>query len=303
MLLQFGIPKDAPAFFALHALMGEGLSFGVETIKAIRAIALRHTPEPGRAAALAARAIAAGLHPDDEGLKELMRSLSGLPVDEAVEVSDRISVRQSERHTGSDPGKDHDHETERDDGKDPGRDADDGTPSESGGSDSGQHNQPGQGGQHHTGSTGFVKVECHDELELQKVLESVFMDLSSRAASDPGFAALARRGPDGRGWLCVPYRFSLDAVDFSGFFRIVFNYATSTVERLVAEIDSSGLTRVLDVSLGPGGKPLLRYRPGSPVEGDAFIRKFGTSMKVELVQSMEAVDLIDAFHKDVDNHA
>jgi hypothetical protein len=95
----------------------------------------------------------------------------------------------------------------------------------------------------------------------------------------------------------------VDTVDFSGYFRIVFNYATSRVERLVAEMDSSGLTRVLDVSWGPAGKPLIRFMPASPAEGGEFARVFGASMKVELVESREATELIDAFYKEVDGHA
>ena len=298
MLREYGIPKDAPSLFVLHALMGEGLGLGAETIRAVRAAVLRHAA-PRRAALLAARAIAAGLQPDDEGMDALIRSLSGLSADDPGKEPARLAGRQSSRDAGSDPGKD----TDREPGQDSGQDSSDRSSSGSDGHGSGQHNSSGQGGQHHPGGHGAGKYECLDEVELQQILEATFLSLSSRAAADPGFASLARRGPDGRGWLCVPYRFSIDTVDFSGYIRIVFNYTASRVERLVAEIDSSGLTRVFDVSWGPMGKPRLRFMPGSLPEGGEFTRIFGASMKVELIPQGEDPALIDTVYRELDGHA
>jgi len=298
MLVESGIPKDASAFIALHALMDEGLSLGAQAIKAVRAAALRHT-EPRRAAVLAARAIAAGLQPDDEGLDTLIRSLSSLPAKDSGKEPGEHSGRQSNRDNGNDSGKDHDREP----GRDSGKDSNDRSSMGSNGHGSGQHNQSGQGGRHYSGNPGVVKYKYQDEVELRRALGTAFVDLASRAAADPGFASLTRRGPDGRGWLCVPYGFSIDGVDFSGYFRIVFNYTSKRVERLVAEIDSSGLTRIFDVSWGPTGKPQLRFMPGSSSEGEDFAQVFGASMKVELVKPREAADLIDTFYKEVDGHA
>jgi hypothetical protein len=335
MLQQFGIPKDAAAAFALQALMGEGLGLDAQTIKAVRTIALRHA-QPRRAAALAARAIAAGLKPDDESMNALIRTLAGLPVDDVAGDSVRVQDRQSGNgegnesgnesgsksgnEDGNDPGKDNDREPGRDSsqeqGRDPGKDTRmappeesdaphpaDSSGSDSGDSDSGRLLQSGPGARFQAGKPTKVSHECQDEVELRKNLESAFMGFSSRAASDPGFSSLARRGPDGRGWLCVPYQFSVDDVDFSGYFRIVFNYASNKVERLVAEIDSSGQTRFFDVSWGPKGKPQLRFMPGSAVEGKDFLRTFGKSMKVELIPQVEDPALIDTVYREVDGHA
>lgn len=294
MLQEFGIPRDTAAFFAIKALMSEGLGLGVEAIKAVRAIALRHA-EPGRAAEVSARALAAGLQADDDGLDALIQSLSGLVPEEAGKGPDRISSRQS----GRDPGRDSD----RDSGRDSDRNPDGQTSPGHDGPDSRQGDEAGQKGEQPVSTQNMVRRELQDEPELREALGSFFLDVSSRAAADPGFASLARRGPDGRGWLCVPYRFSLDSVDFSGYFRIVFNYATHRVERLVAEIDSSRLTRVFDVSWGLAGKPKLRFMPGTPSEAGEFEQIFGASMKVEFVQPRRAADLIDAYYKEVDGHA
>jgi hypothetical protein len=95
----------------------------------------------------------------------------------------------------------------------------------------------------------------------------------------------------------------MDGVDFSGYFRIIFNYAASKVERLVAEIDSSGLTRICDVSWTAAGKPRLRFMPGSLSEGDEFSRLFGASMQVEIFHSGEAPALMDTLYREVDGHA
>jgi hypothetical protein len=298
MLQQSGIPEDASAVFALQALMGEGLGLGAETIKTVRTIALRHA-QPRRAAALAARAIAAGLQPDDDGMDAIIRSLSGFAVEDAGREPLRVPARQTGDDSGSETGQDHDRNADRD----PDQDAEDHSSQGSSDDGSGQPPQTGQGGHQQGEHPKMVRCECQDETELQKALESAFIELSSSAAADPGFAALARKGPDGRGWLCVPYRFSIDGVDFSGYLRIVFNYASNKVERLVAEIDASGLTRIVDVSWGAVGKTKLRFRPGSIAEGWSFSRVFGQSMEVELLPQGEDPVLIDTVYREVDGHA
>jgi hypothetical protein len=303
MLEGAGIPKDAPAISAIQALMGEGLSLGAETIKAVRSVVLRHAAKPGKAAVLAARALAVGLQFDDDGLDALIHSISDLTTENVGKETGRTSGRQSAKDAGCDPSKDNDRESGEDSGKNAGKGSDDHAYPGSGGHDSGQHRQSGQRGQQDPQDQALVKYECQDEKELQKALESIFIHISSRAAADPGFAALARKGPNGYGWLCVPYRFSLDGVDFSGYFRIVFNYASRKVERLVAEIDSSGLTRVCDMSWGSTGEPKLRFMPGSSPEGDEFTRLFGASMRVEVLRPEDVPGLVDTPYGEVNGHA
>jgi hypothetical protein len=339
LLQDFSIPKDRAAIFSIQALMEEGLSLNARAINDVRAMVLRHA-NPRRAALLAARALAAGLQVNDEGLDALIRLLSGSRTEDTVKEPERVFSRQPDKDAGRDAGKDAGKDNKNGAGDESGRDSqgnNGGGPGNGSGKDSGKDpkdsrkdpkdsgkdpkvpgRNPGRlavlaepavlAGQQNLDSSrihtsqAVVRCECQDDVAMRKALESAFMDLSSRAAADPGFAALARKGPDGRGWLCVPYRFSIDGVDFSGYFRIIFNYAACKVERLVVEIDSSGLTRVCDVSWGPSGKPRLRYMPGSPPEGDEFDRLFGPSMKVEIYPPGEAPGLVDTLHREIDGH-
>ena len=313
LLQEFGIPKDSAAIFAIHALMGEGLRLNADSIKAVRAAALLHAT-PRRAALLAARALAAGQVADDEGLDALIRLLSGPGAEDTIKEPERVSGRQA--------GRDYSKETESNSGNDSGSDSQGTTGRESGGGsgkdpeeepqseprkDSDDGASQGQDAQtpgpQVSSSQRVVRLECQDDTALKKALEAAFVDLSSRAAADPGFASLARRGADGRGWLCVPFQFTIDAVDFSGYFRIIFNYATSRVERLVAEIDSSGLTRICDLSWSATGEPMLRFMPASLSEGDEFSRLFGKSMQVEIFHTEKAPDHIGTLYREVDGHA
>ena len=313
LLQEFGIPKDLAAAFAVHALMGEGLRLNADSIKAVRAAALLHA-NPRRATLLAARALAAGLGADDEGLDALIRLLSGPGAEDTIKEPERVSDRQAgkdnskdtENKSGNNSGSDSQGTTGGEPGGGSGKDPEEEPPKDSpkdsdDGASQGQDTQTPE--PQISASQRVVRLECQDEAGLSKALEAAFMDLSSRAASDPGFASLARRGADGRGWLCVPFRITIDAVDFSGYFRIIFNYATSKVERLVAEIDSSGLTRICDLSWAATGEPMLRFMPASLAEGDEFSRLFGKSMQVEIFQTEKAPDLIGNLYREVDGHA
>lgn len=302
MLDRSGIPKDRSALLALNALMGEGLSLKPESIQLVRAVALRHG-ESRRAAMIAARAISAGLDPDDPGFEILLRVLappesedskkdggSGTPEGRGDRSGDKNTEGQNKnlaRETSQDSDTD-DHEQASREGA---------------GNPPGQGDSKGQREQESYRRKGFKKFSCNDESELCKILGAVFLDMGCRTAADPGFRALAAKGYDGRGWLCVPYQFSLNDVAFSGYFRIIFNYASGRTERLVAEIDTAALTRLLDLSWGSSGKLEMRFMPGSASEGAKFDQLFGASAPVVLLPPGGLSNLDEALGPEVDSHA
>ena len=99
-------------------------------------------------------------------------------------------------------------------------------------------------------------------------LASALADVCIQAFKNPGMLEFCRPGPLQKAWVHVPFAFFLDSVEFSGVFRILYNYSSGITECLVADIKTGEARRLLCVS-GRDSSICLRYGSDKPEESAA----------------------------------
>ncbi|TFG83877.1 MAG: hypothetical protein E4H20_04540 [Spirochaetales bacterium] len=218
LLTSYNLPNDKASYLAVAALMGEGLSLSPENIRILRRT-LSKSVDAERAR-LAARALAAGLDPEDP-------------------LADRILAVGQGGQGNMGPGGD--------DARD----------------------RPGDS-QERGASKKVAKPDRPGNVEdPDDELETALKGAISAALSDGDLRSLAAPGPDGKGWLYAPFELSDGGVDFSGFFRILFNYSSGSTEKLVVDIRSGPSRRLLALS-GNGERVSVRLASADERERKAF---------------------------------
>lgn len=112
------------------------------------------------------------------------------------------------------------------------------------------------------------------EPELGRTLAALLRGLAVRAEGETGSETLVlfnhARGPEGS-WVIVPFRFSLDAIDFAGSFRILLPYARGGSGRLEAVFTASSVAGLEEwgtyLSFGGGRASALRIDAPKGHEG------------------------------------
>jgi hypothetical protein len=125
-------------------------------------------------------------------------------------------------------------------------------------------------------------------------LGRVLKKSAAEAVSDDGLAALAAPGPNGDGWVCIPFKVPYHGVDFEGIIRIWYDAGAILAGRLVADIRSGDERRLLDVREEGGGR-VLRYHADDMNERKAFTEAFGTFGTV-MTGDLESGDLSELEH-------
>ncbi len=121
-------------------------------------------------------------------------------------------------------------------------------------------------------------------------LASKLADLSIQAFKNPGMLNFCRPGPLHKAWVHVPFSFPLDKVEFSGIFRILYNYSTGISECLAADIKTGGTRRLLCVS-GRDASICLRFGSDKPEESAAIKASFAREgLEVLVYQSPGQLD-------------
>ncbi len=100
-------------------------------------------------------------------------------------------------------------------------------------------------------------------------LATKLADLCIQAFKKPGMLNFYRPGPLNTAWIHVPFALNLDSVEFSGIFRILYNYCTGITECLAADIKTGAVRRLLCIS-GQGSSICLRYASTSQDECSAL---------------------------------
>ncbi len=138
-----------------------------------------------------------------------------------------------------------------------------------------------------SGFQGFVDpyLEVQAIHTLSEVLENCAMD----AALNGDFASLTSPGPNGGGWVCIPFKVPYNGVDFAGIMRVWYDTGAVRAGRLVADIRSGGQRRLLDVREEAIGR-VLRYHADDIKERIAFSEAFSGFGKV-ITGDLESGDL------------
>jgi hypothetical protein len=272
ILRQFGLKSDGAGLAAVRALMAERVTLSAESIRAVSRYIQRHPASPG-VAGLAARALAASLDSETPGLLALADTLAGMTDRTARQANATPSNRA-----------DLDDQSMKDDAEPQSPGADPEGSDEAG---AGSQHQSNPEGRHGAGSSdGQAGRDAKGRAVLAETLAEVCRLLVDKAAQDPGLLTLASPGPDGCGWLCVPFELCIDAVEFWGHFRIVINHRLNSVERLTAEIHAADHTYVLEIR-GAGKQRSIRFRSTGQPGGAGCMAALAAYGRVEVLDTLE----------------
>ena len=272
LLSRLGLPDDGASRLALAALLAEGQRPEGPALRRVRNAALRGAPgEEASWAELAARLEAKGLGATDAAVEALGDALSG-------EGGGGDGGTGGSAGGGSSDGGQAGGSTGDGVG---GGDGGSGGSAGGGSSDGGQaggsagNGADGRGGPEGRGqgAAGPTAAELERgfrrevaEEELPALLGGLLRGLAGRSSPRAGILGLFNhaRGPEG-GWVALPFRFSLDAVDFRGSLRILLPYIVGGPGRMEARFfaarkEAEASAWGFDLSFGGGRTSSLVLR-------------------------------------------
>jgi hypothetical protein len=130
-----------------------------------------------------------------------------------------------------------------------------------------------------------------DDPAALDALLGTLKEIAEKAVLDDGIALLAAPGPNGGGWVCVPFEVPYRGVDFTGVMRLWYHGGNVRAGRLVADIRIGGERRLLDVREESSGR-VIRYHADDNTEREAFAEAFGAYGSV-FTGDLESGDLME----------
>ena len=241
VLAAAGLPNDPAARAALAALLSEGAAPEGRALARVRRAALRDGESGGDGADIAAKMEAKGMIADDAAVSEILSLLDG--------------------RGGGDRG-----------GGAWGREGRGGGQSPDGkGTETQAEERQASGAELTPPEPVDPEKDFHAEVpedELPRYLGALIRAIATRSGGEANALTLFNRlrGSEGS-WVLVPFRFELDAVDFTGSFRIQLPYVRGGQGRFEAFFSASRGSSTEDWSFfagfGGGRAPSLRIVPPS----------------------------------------